>query len=67
LSRMRGLWRDVELFCPVCQEWRPTGAGTTQVSFKDEHGASELQKRVLLTCGHHVMAAENQSRIGLEI
>jgi hypothetical protein len=64
---MRGLWREVELFCPVCHEWRPTGAGTTEVSFKDEIGSPEVQNRVLLTCGHHVVAAENESRIGLEL
>lgn len=55
------------MFCPVCHEWRPTGAGTTEVSFKDENGSTEVQNRVLLTCGHHVVAAENESRIGSEL
>jgi hypothetical protein len=33
---VRSPWDEVEIFCPVCQEWKATGAGTTAENMKSD-------------------------------
>jgi hypothetical protein len=64
---VKGLWRDIEFFCPVCQEWRPSGAAATQASFASDDNLTEGQHRFPLTCGHEITATEDQARLGSEL
>ena len=60
-------WHDVELLCPVCQEWQPSGAATTREDFESGDVFIQGKGRFVLPCGHEVMADDYEARLGPEI
>jgi hypothetical protein len=64
---MIGLWHEVEVFCPVCQQWQSTGAGTTAENMEKDAPlvqGGDSQGRVRLTCGHEVTPGPDDTRMG---
>lgn len=62
-----GLWHHVEHLCPVCKEWRPSGAATTPENFRSGGAVAQSEGRFILSCSHEVTVEANQSRLGSEI
>jgi hypothetical protein len=59
-------WHDVEVFCPACRAWKPSGAATTRENFESENPAV-LGGRIVLACGHEVSAEDYEPRLGLDL
>lgn len=47
-------WHDVDLLCPVCEEWRASGAATTVEDFTSGDAPSLDEGCCVLSCGHEV-------------
>ena len=61
-----GLWHEVEVFCPVCQQWRSTGAATTAENMERDTPLvqwGDAQGRVRLLCGHEVTPGSKKTRM----
>jgi hypothetical protein len=56
-------WHEVELLCPICEEWKRTGATTTRENF-DSIDPAVLGGQVVLSCGHEVDADDYKLRLG---
>jgi hypothetical protein len=59
-------WHEVELLCPICEEWKRTGATTTRENFESTAPAV-LGGQVVLSCGHRVDADDYKLRLGVRI
>jgi hypothetical protein len=53
-------WYDVELLCPVCEEWRASGAATTIVDFRSGDASRLDEGCCVLSCGHEVTTSRRR-------
>lgn len=60
-------WHDIELLCPVCEEWGSCGAATTVENFSRPDGFPQGEGRFVLPCGHEITAEVSDWRLGSPI
>lgn len=67
-------WHDIELLCPICEEWGSCGAATALENFSspDENvsspdGFPRGEGRFVLSCGHEITAEVSDWRLGSPI
>lgn len=60
-------WRDIEVFCSVCQSWQSSGGAGTVENFESDSPAITETGPFELPCGHTVIADGDNVRLGATI
>jgi hypothetical protein len=58
---------EIELFCDVCEAWRPSGVISSWEHFKRDEPFVTAEGRFILSCGHEVRADNYNARPGAKV